>query len=155
MPVFRGGKALVDVTYAGNVADAMLLCDRTGAPPGTFNITNGEPVSIEDLLRRVFAALDLNVRLVPMPYRALDAAAGAWELAARAFNLKKEPKLLRYPLGLMTYSQTLDISAARQQLGYAPAICIDDGLRRFATWYRQEKANAAPRATPHGHRMAP
>lgn len=143
MPVFHNGAAIVDVTYAGNVADAMILCDGANTPPGTFNITNGEPVSVRDLLGRVFRTLDLNVKLVPTPYRPLAVLASGWEFTARALDLKTEPKLLRYTLGLMNYSQTLNISAAREKLGYTPKVSIDEGLRRFAAWYRLGASNGA------------
>jgi nucleoside-diphosphate-sugar epimerase len=143
MPVFNDGKALVDVTYAGNVADAMLLCDGEDAPSGTFNITNGEPIAIQDLLGRVFRALSLNVKLVPAPYRVLSSVASGWEFAARVLDLKTEPKLLRYTLGLMNYSQTLNISAAREKLGYTPNVSIDEGLKRFAAWYQLNSSGGA------------
>lgn len=134
MPVFDNGDALVDVTYAGNVADAKLLCDRPGAPSGTFNITNGEPLTVRDLLVRAFRVLGRDVTLRPASYGIASAIAGSWELAARALRVEREPRLLRYSLGLMRYSQTLDISAARGQLGYAPHVSIDEGLQRFSRW---------------------
>ena len=137
MPVFNEGQALVDVTYAGNVADALLLCDRAAAPPGIFNITNGEPVTVRDLLIRVFRALQRNVRLVSVPYWIVSLAAGVLEKTARALHTSREPKLLRYPIGLMRYSQTLDINSARDRLGYAPRVSIDEGLARYALWYSQ------------------
>jgi len=143
IPVFNNGRAIVDVTYAGNVADAMLLCDRSKAPSGAFNITNGEPVSVRDLLARLFEALNLDVKLVPAPYSLLYAIAGGWELAARTFDLENEPRILRYSLGLMNYSQTLDITAARTQLHYHPAVSIDEGLKRFARWYGHGNARGS------------
>lgn len=134
VPLFRSGGALVDVTYAGNVADAMILCDRADAPPGTYNISNGEPVTVRDLLERVFRALGLDVALKPMPYFLANLAAGASETFARVTRSDTEPRLLRYSLGLMRYSQTLDITAARDKLGYRPRVSIDEGLRRTAQW---------------------
>jgi len=34
-------------------------------------------------------------------------------------------------------NRAFDISRAKQELGYAPQIGIDEGLRRTAEWYRQ------------------
>ncbi len=144
-PVFAGGRAVVDVTYAGNVADAMLLCDRPDAPSGIFNITNGEPLAVHDLLGRVFRALGRDVALRPAPYSILASVASLLEVTARAFGQTREPPLLRYPLALMRYSQTLDISAARSALGYRPRISIDQGLERYARWLA---TGAVPWRTP-------
>jgi nucleoside-diphosphate-sugar epimerase len=115
----------------------MLLCDRPGAPSGTFNITNGEPIRVRDLLQKVFLALGQNVTLRPAPYRLAAGVAGAWQWTARSLRLEREPRLLPYALGLMRYSQTLDIAAARTQLGYTPQATIDEGLQQFARWYER------------------
>lgn len=136
VPLFYGGRALVDVTYAGNVADAMLLAAAPGAPTGTYNVTNGEPIAVRDLLKLIFAALGREVRFTDAPYHLLSAGARVSEMVGRALNLP-EPKLLRYPLGLMAYSQTLDITAATTQLGYRPRVPIADGIRRYADWLSQ------------------
>jgi nucleoside-diphosphate-sugar epimerase len=40
------------------------------------------------------------------------------------------------------YSQTLDLTRARRELGYAPAVSTADGLARFATWWRATHAAA-------------
>lgn len=133
VPLLRRGQALVDVSYAGNVADAMLLAAAPNAPSGVFNITNDEPLTVRDLLVRTFDALGQNVRFVEAPYHLLSAVARVTEATARAFNLS-EPKLLPYTLGVMAYSQTLDITAAKTQLGYQPRVSIDDGLARYAAW---------------------
>ena len=116
VPLLRGGTALVDVTYAGNVADAMVLSDRPDAPGGIYNITNGEPLTVRDLLSQTFQALGRDVRLVEVPYGPLSTLAGGWEWTAAALGLA-EPRLLRYTMGVMAYSQTLNISAARRDLG--------------------------------------
>jgi nucleoside-diphosphate-sugar epimerase len=150
MPIFNGGKALVDVTYAGNVADAMLLCDRADAPSGIYNITNGEPLPVRDLLQSVFRVLHLNVELVPLPYRLMDMVAGGWETVAKALAVETEPRLLRYSLGLMNYSQTLDITAARKRLGYVPTVRIEEGLERFANWFNAgQPESMSPRHATH------
>lgn len=142
MPVFNGGSAIVDVTYAGNVADVLILCDAPGAPPGVYNITNDEPVSVRDLLTRVFKALGRDVRLIPAPYRLLHTVAGSLEWGARTFAITREPPILRYSLGLMRYSQTLDIAKARTRLSYSPAVTIDEGLARFARWHQRSERTA-------------
>ena len=41
-----------------------------------------------------------------------------------------------------------DISLARAQLGWQPAIGLDEGLRRTAAWFRQRWAAGLPAASP-------
>ena len=48
-----------------------------------------------------------------------------------------EPRLTRYGMALLAYSMTLDISDARQKLGYTPSVSVDEGLKRYAAWWRR------------------
>lgn len=146
MPLFRRGNAIVDVTYLGNAADAMLLADRPTSPPGVYNITNGEPMPVRELLTRVFAAMKRDVRLVNVPYPLISGLARGMESTARLLRMKAEPPLLPYSAGLMAYSQTLDISRAKSQLGYTPAVSIAEGLERFARWQSQHAGAAVEAA---------
>jgi len=137
-PLVGGGTALVDVTCVDNVIDAIELA--LAAPPAVegraFNITNGEQIRAAALLRALFAALDVDVKLVSVPRLLVSAAAAMSELAARLRRGQPEPRLTRYGVGLLGYSQTLDIGAARAMLGYSPALSTLAGIDRYASWYR-------------------
>jgi len=37
-----------------------------------------------------------------------------------------------------TKSRAFDISRARAELGFAPAVGLDDGIRRTLAWYREQ-----------------
>jgi nucleoside-diphosphate-sugar epimerase len=49
--------------------------------------------------------------------------------------------LTRYTVGLLAYSQTLDITAATHELGYQPRVSIDNGLDIFARWYQTNNSD--------------
>lgn len=133
----EAGSALADVSYVGNVVHAMLLAAEKTLPSGSvFNITNGEPRSMADTYRMVAETLHLNIRFKPLPYRLLYTAASAMETAAR-LGIGGEPLLTRYSVGTISFDQTLDISAARQQLGYEPQVSVAEGLERYARFYFQ------------------
>jgi nucleoside-diphosphate-sugar epimerase len=137
LPLLRGGEALIDVTYVDNVVDAVVLALQTAQlkSGSTYNITNGESLTARALFTRVSAALGLSARMrnVPYPLAAASAAVGEWWAD---YVTHREPRVTRYALGLLAYSQTLDISAARRELGYEPKVTIDEGLRRYAAWLR-------------------
>ena len=137
-PQIGDGEARIDVTYVANVVAAVEACMPLGVPGDgrAFNITNGEPMPVNELLGHLFRALDLKVRMIPLP-RGLAVALGT--LAERIANIRPgqpEPRLSRYGVGVLGFSQTLDISAARQQLGYAPSVSVVEGVDRFARWWR-------------------
>ncbi|MDG0809167.1 NAD-dependent epimerase/dehydratase family protein [Cohnella rhizosphaerae] len=142
IPLIGGGRALLDLTYSDNVVDALeAACLAPDAAAGQiFNISNGEPVRLTDLLRRLFALLELPLRTREVPLRTALAAGSLMERAYRLLPaLGAEPPFTRYTVGLLAYSQTLDISAARRTLGYAPRVSVDEGLQRFAAWWRANR----------------
>jgi nucleoside-diphosphate-sugar epimerase len=36
-----------------------------------------------------------------------------------------------------TKSRAFDITRAREEIGYAPRVSLDEGIRRTLAWYRQ------------------
>ena len=59
------------------------------------------------------------------------------ERIARLRPGQPEPRLTCYGIGLLGYSQTLSIDAARRALRYSPAVSIDEGIGRYARWCAQ------------------
>jgi len=139
-PMPGGGNASVDVTYIDNLVSAVDLA--LGAPRQiegrAFNITNGEPLKARELLAQLFAALQMPVRLVSIPRSAGLALAHVGEAIAKLRRGRPEPRVTVYAMGLLAYSQTLAIDAARESLGYAPAVSTVEGLRRYAQWWGQQ-----------------
>jgi nucleoside-diphosphate-sugar epimerase len=72
----------------------------------------------------------------PLPLSVGLGLASTLEWVANTFQGGKEPILTRYAVGLLAKSQTLDITAAREQLGYVPKVSIDEGLAHFVAWWR-------------------
>lgn len=133
-PLPAGGRSIIDVTCVENVVDAIVLALQAPATVKgrAFNLTNGEPMPVRELLERLFAALDLPVRTLALPRMlALGLAAGAETLSLLRAG-RAEPPITRYGMGLLAYSQTLSIASARTALGYRPRVSTEEGLQRFA-----------------------
>lgn len=139
MPIFNHGRAVVDVTYGGNVGAAMIAMDQRmpNLKRRVFNLSNGEPMQIATLLEKLFFAMGQDVKLRNIPFGPTHATTRLIEAACLALRRKSEPKLLPYPVALMRYSQTLDITAAKEELGYQPTTTVDLGLEKFALWFKE------------------
>ncbi|MNX96824.1 hypothetical protein D3C86_1291650 [compost metagenome] len=122
--------------------DALIL-GRDARPEALgrkYNITNGEPVRLHAILEKLFARLEMPYRPRPVPYAIAYGLAGAMELVSATLLGGKEPLLTRYSVGVLAKSQTLDISAARDRLGYVPRVSVDEGLEAFVAWWRESES---------------
>lgn len=146
LPLIDGGGALTDVTYVENVVDALLAAEAAGpaALGRAFNITNAEPMPLLALLTMLFARLEVPMRGRRVPYAAAYALAAGMELGARLTG-GVEPVLTRYTVGVLARSQTLDLTAARRDLGYAPRITVAEGLELYAASWAAGNEEAASR----------
>jgi len=139
-PLINGGRAMIDVTYVANVVRAVELALITPAQNTrrAYNITNGEPMTVRELLDRLFAILGLRVRLIPMSESVVYGLATLSEALARLSPRGSEPRLTRYGIALLAHSLTLDITAARERLGYSPYISLQEGFEHSAALWRQD-----------------
>ena len=139
LPILGDGENVVDLTYIDNVVDALLLC--AGSPANTlgkkYNISNGEPVKIWKLVERICAELNIQAPQRRISYQTANAAASALEFIYRVIPTRPEPPLTRMSVSMLAHSTTLDISAARNELGYQPRVSVDEGVERFMKWWKE------------------
>ncbi|MBP6349453.1 MAG: NAD-dependent epimerase/dehydratase family protein [Candidatus Obscuribacter sp.] len=139
VPLIRDGQAISDITYVDNLVDAMVLAMT--APPlvsgKIYNITNGETLSVIALLEMLFGALDRPLKLRPLSYELGLRLSSTMEVLATL--LRQEPLFTRYTLSLLSFSQTLDLSAARSDLNYQPRVTLVDGFKKYAESLRAQK----------------
>lgn len=139
IPFIDGGKFLVDITHVRNVAEAIYLALALGAESmekhenkhpklnlPVFNISNDEPLSFDQLLQELSQALQMKLKLRPISYPLAELMARSMELSA-VFS-GREPVLTRYTLGLLAFSQTLNIEAAKSTLNYRPQVSLKQGF---------------------------
>ena len=120
LPAAGTGRQRISLTSIGNLVQACLLAATGPVASGVFNIADAAPVAIDDALREILRERGVRARPVyaPAPLaRALAAVAeGAFLLAKRP----EPPRVTRYAVSHLALERTLDITAARTALGYAP-----------------------------------
>lgn len=140
IPLMRGGRAELDLTYIDNLVDAIWLGLTRPLPRryNLYNVSNGEPIRLDYLLTRVAEAFALPLRTRHVPWPLVSSLARMLETGARLRG-GDEPLLTRYSAGVLAFSQTLDTSAIRNELGWRPAVALDEGIRRHAAWWREHQ----------------
>ena len=116
------------LTHIDNLVDAVDQSLR--GPAGIYNVGDATDVPLDAVLREFLAKRGLgDVRIRSVPYRTAFRAAGLAELAARA--TRRTPRLTRYAVSQLGRERTLDLSAARAALGYAPGPTTLAGAERW------------------------
>ena len=142
-PLIGRHDPLMDCTFVENVVDALLLASKapTSYSGSFYNITNGNPMLRSELFTRLFAEVGIPYSPRVIPLALAKAIARGAELCSHGFTAGRvEPVLTRYTVDVMSREQILDISAAREELGYVPRVTISEGLAKFGKWWRTKEA---------------
>lgn len=129
---FDGGHYPYATCHVANLAQAVVLALRGQVSGEALFVSDGDAVDLRSFLGRRMAAAGLPVTQASVPTAAAWATACALEFAWRALRLEAEPPFVRETVRLMGYPFTVDISRARQRLGYVPVVSIDQGLDLLA-----------------------
>jgi 2-alkyl-3-oxoalkanoate reductase len=133
------GTNRVDVTYIDNAAAAHLLAADRLAPGSpiagrAYFISQGEPVALWPFINRVLELAGVPPVTRRVPARVAYAAGAILEATYSLLRIESEPRMTRFLAQQLSTSHWFDISAARRDLGYEPAISTDEGLRRLGEW---------------------
>jgi nucleoside-diphosphate-sugar epimerase len=123
-----GGLHRTSTTHVDNAVEGLVLAGRAGTPGSAYFVTDGDPVVFRDFVTDLLATRGLTPpdRSIPRPL-ASAMAAGA-DAAWRVLPLRGAPPITRFAVWVASLETTIDISRARQELGYAPVRTIEDGL---------------------------
>lgn len=139
-PLFGDSDPLMDLTFIDDAVNAVLLAlDADSCHSGkVYNVTSGDPQRRSQVLGTLLEACGLSVRFRSLSIRHALALATALEWASRVLTCGRwEPPLTRYSVGALGYEQTLDITAARRDLGYAPPTNVLARLRETGCQWRE------------------
>jgi nucleoside-diphosphate-sugar epimerase len=136
-PMFGNGKTYYHPLYIDNLVDAFILAMENGRGNGeAYLIADERYLGIEDLVRRVARALEVEVKIPHLPVWPVVAAGHVCEKVCKPFGIT--PPLFPRRVDWYRQNRAFKIDKARRDLGYAPKVDIDEGLRRTAEWYRRE-----------------
>lgn len=148
------GVWLSDYTYVSNLIDAILLADEALAEDGptsiaagqAYFITNGEPMPFWDFVRKVAARLGFP----PISYRAPKSLVYAVAAIKEGIDtlkggtLNAEDGLTRFAIRYMCTHHYFSIDKARRELGYDPAVSVDEGIERTCRHLEEIGAVSGP-----------
>jgi len=136
--VIAGGKALLHPIYIDDLVAALLLCaERPQAPGRSYNIAGELPVTVRELASAIAHALGKELPEGSIPLWLANLAS---DIFAVMPGMKSErAPLRRSRVKFLTQSRLYDISRARSELGYAPKVALEQGMKLTAAWYDKQQ----------------
>lgn len=132
--VIDGGNALLHPIYIDDMTQAFLLCaERPEAIGRSYNLAGAHPVTIRELATAIAHAMDKALPTGSIPLWLANLASDLFAVTP-GFTGEKAP-LTRSRVNFLTHSRVYDISRARAELGFAPSMSLDEGMRHTAAWY--------------------
>lgn len=141
LPLINGGRAVVDITYAENLAAAVKKC--FSAPDDAwnevYNISNGSPVTVKEWISQVLEIFDRSFKPVDVTEGKAKSIATRNELMRMFPFGNKKPELTGFSVQYMGKSMTLSIEKAKQRLKYVPEISNQEGFKHIRKWYLENR----------------
>jgi len=112
--VWGDGSAVRDFLYVDDAVDGLLLAYERGLGKGPINLGSGRGYSVRELVEAVLAVTGVRPQVV-------------WDTTKPAGEARK----------------VADITRARELLGFAPSVGLEEAIRRTAQWHRAHSRAAA------------
>jgi len=131
--VTRGSPARGDLIYIDALCDYMMQAATRPKLEEAYNLTNAEPVVIQDFLIEMLSKLHLPVPRRRVRVETAMRAAAVTEWVYRLLRLSGEPPVTRFGVTVFAYSKTFDVGLAVRDLG-PPSVSLQEGVARFVDW---------------------
>lgn len=137
------GNNRVDVTYIDNAASAHLcaadaLRNNPRAAGRAYFISQGEPVNAWGFINGILACAGAPAVRKAISLRSACAIGATMEWIYGALRIRSEPPMTRFLAQELAKSHWFDIGAARRELGYVPAVSIQQGLTALREWLEKQ-----------------
>jgi nucleoside-diphosphate-sugar epimerase len=133
--ILGDGRIFYHLTYIDDLVEGFRLCGTVPAAAGrTYILAGGEVTTLNELTQLIAEEAHVAPPRLHLPAWPFWAAGALCEMLCAPFGI--EPPLYRRRVDFFTKSRAFDISRARAELGYAPAVGLREGIRRTLRWYR-------------------
>jgi nucleoside-diphosphate-sugar epimerase len=130
------GRIFYHLTYIDDLVEGFRLCGTVPAAAGrTYILAGGEVGTLNELVALVADEAHVPPPTLHLPVWPFHVAGAVCEAICAPFGV--EPPLYRRRVDFFTKSRAFDITRARRELGYAPAVGLREGIRRTLAWYRE------------------
>ena len=141
MAYIDAGSAPGGFAYVDNVAQAML--DAATAPQTVgeaYNIADGTGATWKQYLTLFAGQLGASAPWMDLSFRTAMSIAGVMESPHRHLGLPGRPLLTRHAVYLLGRNQEFPMAKAQASFGFAPAVGLEEGIRRSVAWLSEQQS---------------
>lgn len=138
MPLIGGGRSILAVVHAANVADGIAraaVAENAGGR--AYNLTNDSDITVAEFIRLAALGLEQRVRTVPVALSAAKAAVAAFAWIAAKARGSSFGAQTRATLDYLTRDNPFTSERARHELGWEPRMRPEIGVPEAFRWYRE------------------
>lgn len=141
LAIIGNGLNKVDFTSMQNLNDALFSALLAAEPAlgKAYNISNGAPLPLWDVVNYVLRQMQLPPVTRHMPYGLAYAAAMLNEGVCKLLPGRPEPGLFRLGVAVMAKDFSLNIDRAREYLDYDPRVSVWTALDEFCQWWQAQQ----------------
>lgn len=123
-----GGEQALSSCHVSNLCHALILAADRGSGGEAFFVSDGEDTTLKSFLTRLLGSRGVTPKDRSVSFGVAWMMAGLMGVVWRTLRREGEPPITQQMLRLIGKDFTVDISRARNQLGYDPIISPTDGM---------------------------
>ncbi len=126
-----GGRFRTSTTHVDNTVEGLLCAAENGRGGRAYFVTDGRDVVFREFVGEMIATQGVTPPTGSVPAPVARAVAATGETAWKLLPLPGTPPLTRFAAWVSSLECTLDDTRARTELGYAPVVSRDEGMREL------------------------
>lgn len=127
-----GGRARTSTTHVANLAHAVQLALTRGRGGEAYFVADDGERTLREFLSALAATEGVRLPERSVPGALARPLAAAIEGAYRLFGVRRAPPMSRFAVSMMSRTVTVKTDKARDELGYAPVVSVEEGLAAMA-----------------------
>jgi nucleoside-diphosphate-sugar epimerase len=142
MPAIRGGRAVLAIVHAANVADAAVRAAGLDVAGGkAYNVANDFDVTYAEFVRLGGVGLGRKIRLVPIPLAVARAGVAAARAVVAVAGRGQLPAPSGGSLDFVARDNPFTSELARAELGWDPPVHPSTGIPEAFRWWKDHRGS--------------